>query len=208
VKRHIDHIVYCVPDLKDAIDDLYEKTGVLPVAGGRHMTEGTRNALLNLGDGCYLEILAIDVENLRVEAPRWMGIDLITGPRICRWALKTDNAKEDAEILRQYNSQMGEIRPGSRKKSDGTILEWDLVMPLSDPEVELVPFLTDWSRSDAHPTDSLPEACKLIRLEFRHPNPSSVAEILSYFKDDIDLNKGIDESIHIFIDTPKGIVKL
>jgi hypothetical protein len=56
------------------------KLGVKPVIGGRHLLHGTKNALINLGNQCYLEILAKDEENPTFKGTRWMGIDLITQP--------------------------------------------------------------------------------------------------------------------------------
>jgi len=56
----IDHIVLAVPNLEEGILWLEKKLGVRPAYGGQHLTEGTHNALLNLGNNCYLELLAID----------------------------------------------------------------------------------------------------------------------------------------------------
>ena len=36
----LDHLVYVVPDLHAAIDDLEKKTGVRPVIGGKHVALG------------------------------------------------------------------------------------------------------------------------------------------------------------------------
>ena len=60
-KITLDHIVYCVPDLHVAMDEIEELTGVRPVIGGKHVTLGTHNAFLSLGDdGSYLELFAPD----------------------------------------------------------------------------------------------------------------------------------------------------
>ena len=91
IGRKIDHIVYAVPDLSAACDELEELLGVRPIFGGYHDSQGTKNALLNLGNQCYLELLAVDEANTKIEAPRWMGVDLIQHPRITRWAIKSDN---------------------------------------------------------------------------------------------------------------------
>jgi len=84
MKRTIDHIVYCVPDFEKALQFFKEEIGVDPFIGGRHLTKGTKNAILNLGNSAYLEILAIDTQNTNVMENHWMGIDLISSPRITR----------------------------------------------------------------------------------------------------------------------------
>ena len=70
IGREIDHIVYCVPDLENGIDYIEELLGIRPVFGGRHLSNGTKNALLNLGDNCYLEILAVDDESIVLDSFR------------------------------------------------------------------------------------------------------------------------------------------
>ena len=58
--RSIDHIVYCVQDLDAAMDWFEDQTGVRPEFGGYHTTQGTKNALVGLGEDRYLEFLAVD----------------------------------------------------------------------------------------------------------------------------------------------------
>lgn len=162
--REIDHIVYCVPDLEQAINNFHEKTGTKPIIGGRHLKKGTRNALVNLGNKCYLEFLAIDKDS-QVAAPRWMGIDLINEPTITRWSLKSTDLEAEQTILNSYNPSLAAIEEGERITAEGELLKWQMTLPISTPEIELVPFMTDWSQSDMHPTDSIPLECELLELQ-------------------------------------------
>ena len=58
--RKIDHIVYAVQDLSATMVQFEEKSGIKPIFGGFHKSFGTKNALVALGNGCYLELLAAD----------------------------------------------------------------------------------------------------------------------------------------------------
>ena len=145
MKRQIDHIVYCVSDLKAAVDYFESLLGIRPIIGGSHQSKGTKNALLNLGNQSYLEILSIDEENVNFTGNRWMGIDLIDGPKITRWSIKSKNLEEDSRILNDYSSALSHISKGSRMTRKGDLLSWKMILPASSPEVEIMPFMTDWS---------------------------------------------------------------
>lgn len=62
--RKIDHLVYCVPDLEAAIQHFLKVYDISFTYGGQHLTQGTHNAILNIGNGAYLELLAIDSRRL------------------------------------------------------------------------------------------------------------------------------------------------
>jgi hypothetical protein len=206
--RKIDHIVYCTDDLEAEVKRLEEKLGCPFSPGGRHLNEGTKNKLLNLGNGCYFELLAVDKDNTEIQSPRWMGIDVLTKSHVTRWALKTSDPHSDSKIVKKYNPEMGQIKGGQRITSEGKKLEWDLVMPLSKPEVEIIPFMTDWSKSDVHPTESLPEYCSLLGLELFHPNPQDLQPYLDLLVHGVFISKGAKAKIQVKIQSPNGIVIL
>jgi len=185
--RIIDHIVYAVPDFDKAIEDLEEKLGVRPVTGGKHLLHGTKNALVNLGNTCYLEILAPDSENKEFKGERWMGVDLITESKFTRWAIKSIQIEKESEILRKYEQNRGQISGGERKTPEGESLSWKMTLPFSRPEVDIIPFITDWSSSAFHPTEKLNVCCQLYGLELFHPDSEHVQLVLNQLNVDIEV---------------------
>ncbi|MCR9290191.1 MAG: VOC family protein [Bacteroidetes bacterium] len=207
-QRIVDHLVYAVPDLQTAMDDLEKLLGIRPNFGGYHTAKGTKNAVLNLGNGCYLEILAVDEENKEISSPRWMGVDLIDKPRMTRWCLKSNDLEKDSQTLKKYNPEMGEISGGQRKMSDGNLLAWSMIMPLAAPEVDLIPFMVDWRKSAIHPTEWMEDVCRLVALDFSHPHPEIINPILSEFSPNLIISKGKTARITAHINSPNGVVEL
>ncbi len=208
MKRITDHIVYAVPDLEATMDWFEKETGVRPVFGGYHKTQGTKNAIVNLGNECYLEILAIDEGNTAIGTPRWMGIDMIESPQITRWSLKSDNLRQDSKILKKYHAEMGNIQGGQRQTSTGNTLTWEMILPLATPAVELAPFMTDWQHSATHPTHNMIQKCQLIALSCTHPNPSAIQDIFKELGIDMTIAKGEKAVINAKIKHPNGVIDI
>lgn len=206
--RTIDHLVYAVFDLDHAIADFTQQLGVAPVFGGRHEGRGTKNALLNLGKGCYLELIAIDEWNTSIAPPRWMGLDVLKKPQITRWCLKSDDLAEDQAILQAYDPKMGEPWNGQRQTASGELLAWEMLLPLPEPEVELVPFMVDWGASAFHPTERLEEKCLWHEITFFHPEPQPIEKVLRELDIDLPVKKADKATIKLGIESPLGRLTL
>lgn len=206
-KTSIDHLVYVVKDLHEGIEILEQKLGVAPVYGGRHETFGTHNALVGLGQNCYLEILAPDPANTSVEKPRWMGVDLTSEPVLARWAIVSGNIKKHASLLEKVNPEMGQIKPGMRKRADGSILKWQLSVPLPTPVIEIIPFIIDWQGS-VHPAENLDNVCSVHSFELEHPNPDHCQFLFKDLSIDLEIQKGNSPLIRARLQTPNGIVEI
>lgn len=204
----LDHLVYAVPDLHAALDWFEAHAGLRPAIGGRHLKQGTHNAVVNLGQGAYLEIVAIDPDNTSVAPPRWMGVDHISGPTLVRWSLKSSNLETHSPILQSINPGLGTVHTGQRQLTTGELLRWQMTLPLPDPAVDLIPFYLDWSTSDFHPTDRMEAAFSVARIELEHPTPSPIEAHL--------LSLGIEKTVVqaekpgfvVHLKTPKGEIVL
>jgi len=180
---------------------------VRPIFGGYHKSQGTKNAVLNLDNGMYLELLAADNTNTEISPPRWMGIDVLKKPQITRWALKSHILEQDRTILKTYQNDMGEIKGGSRITSKGALLKWEMIMPLPDLEVELLPFMVDWGQSETHPHNELPDMnCQLIELYATHSTPKIYDAILQQLNFDFRIENKKKTSIKALIKCPKGLI--
>lgn len=166
----LDHIVVAAENLEQGLEYVQTTLAVeLPPAGGKHPLMGTHNRLLNLGNGAYLEIIAIDPEVFAPGRPRWFDLDRFTGaPRLLTWVARTD-------ALGRYQSlELGTVSKASRGD-----LEWLIAIP-EDGSLHLggtVPYLIQWGQQ--HPTDTLlGVGCYLTELVVLHPQPERVRGVL------------------------------
>eukprot|EP00927_Polykrikos_kofoidii_P022720 TRINITY_DN21131_c0_g1_i1.p1 TRINITY_DN21131_c0_g1~~TRINITY_DN21131_c0_g1_i1.p1 ORF type:complete len:227 (+),score=25.51 TRINITY_DN21131_c0_g1_i1:68-748(+) len=190
----LDHLVFVVDSLDEAINDFEDLTGVRPAVGGRHEKFGTHNALVRLGNGSYLEFLARDPEAAaEVADTPWLGVDG-PKPRLSTWCCDVgcDDGVLDGLVahLRECDTPdlfSTEISAMSRTKPDGSILSWRLaadrhLVPTAElPMSGLVPFLIDWGAArDVRPGLNAPEGCELVALRVYHPRPNEVIDALEH----------------------------
>jgi hypothetical protein len=202
----IDHIVYATADLEGAVADLTTRLGVAPAAGGRHVGMGTRNHLVALGGGAYLELIGPDPTQ-QVPAGQGLpfGIDALTGPRLVGFAVKAPGIDEVASRARAAGYDPGAVREMQRATPEGGLLQWKLT--LGGSHDGLVPFLIDWLDSP-HPSTSAPGGCTLRALRGIHPEPAAVRAAWAALGFDMDLAGGAAAELVASIDTPNGALEL
>lgn len=93
----IDHILYASSDLERGMDEIERLLGVRPVTGGRHPQYGTHDALLSLGAGVYLEVIARDPNLPALERGALLDISASEYSRLVTWALRVGNVREAAD---------------------------------------------------------------------------------------------------------------
>lgn len=205
--EYIDHIVYAVHDLHKAIIYFENETGIKVQEGGRHINHGTHNALIKIGERSYLEFIAKDPMLSSPVAGTWMGLDHLQKDKITRWSLASRNIDADAQIINQYNNRLGLIKEGSRKKSDGTMLYWQMSNVLPDPEIDVIPFLLDWKDSE-HPTTGIPLECKIIDFRIFSPNQQKTKTLFQNLAFKNEVGKRSALGLELVLETPKGIFEL
>ena len=204
----IDHIVFATPDIDGTVDELAKRLGVLATAGGRHPGIGTRNALLGLGGGAYLEIIGVDREaDARPDGARPFGLDHIGEPRLATWAAGATGIEECAARAREAGYDPGPVQPMSRRRPDGVELQWRLTPPSAEA-VDLVPFRIDWGDGVAHPSTTSAGGCRLVRFSGEHPEPEAVVAALTALGVELDVKPAATPALLAVIEGPAGAVEL
>ena len=163
----IDHVILGINDLERGMREFESRTGVSPRRGGEHPGRGTQNALVALGGGRYLEILA-PAATQRPHAAREGSVSHAE-LTLVGWASHTPAI---AGVVQQLHSAGFEVQgplPGSRRALDGSLLAWQSA---SVDQLGSTPFLIEWSKDTPHPSTTSPSGCTLPSMEVSPPTPA------------------------------------
>ncbi|BEV13944.1 VOC family protein [Herbaspirillum sp. DW155] len=201
-----DHLVITAATLEAGMAWVEQSLGVsmAPRIGGQHARLGTHNALLSLGEGFYLEVIAIDPEAAIPARPRWFGMDQLTAsaaPRLAHWVARTSDI---AAAVAASPIAPGRIEPMSR----GT-LDW-LITIAPDGALAcegVMPSLIQWL-SQPHPASALPErGCRLQQLILTHPDMHKLRaawQAIGLNDERIVLLEGKEAHLRAVVSTPQG----
>lgn len=199
----IDHLVYAAPDLAAAVDDLEWVLGVAAAAGGRHPDLGTHNALLGLGAGRYLEVIAPDPSLPDPAFGRPFGLDGLEAARLAGWALRTTGIDDAVARARAAGFDPGDPVDARRRAPTGGTLEWRLTLNALGGGP--VPFLIDWGDTP-HPSRDAPAGLTLVSLRIEDPDPASVTAALRALGAgaEADVSEGPTPALVATVDGPRG----
>ncbi|HVT40435.1 MAG TPA: VOC family protein [Gemmatimonadaceae bacterium] len=203
----VDHLVFAVPDLDRGMGEMETLLGVRATPGGVHPGRGTRNALIRLGPGTYLEIVAPDPDQPEPPEPRWFGVDTGREARLATWAAKSTDLERLHGEAAAADVGIGETRAGSRRRTDGVMLSWRFTDPGTVAADGIVPFFIDWGRSP-HPAQTLSQGAALAALRAEHPDAPRVTGMLRSIGLDLSVTKGAHATLVAVIDGRRGRVEL
>jgi hypothetical protein len=203
----VDHLVYAAADLDRGIEEIECLIGISPTLGGRHPGRGTRNALVALGADAYLEIVAPDPDQPRPTTGRWLGVDTATTARLTAWAAKGTHLDELRNRALDKHVPLGEVRTGSRQRSDGVMLSWRLTDPESLVAGGVIPFFIDWGESP-HPSRSAAQGASLVDFHVEHPDVAGVQRMMRALDLDVTVTRAESAALVAIIESRRGRVEL
>lgn len=214
LETRLDHLVIVTAVLEEGIDFCERMFGTRLLKGGEHVRVGTHNCLLKLGEGTYLEVIAINPAANAVDCRRWFGMDCpeqrmraAAGPYLATFVARTNDISHAVEMF----PQLGPVRDMQRG-----VLEWKITIPDDGALVEggAVPTVIQWP-DGIHPTQNMPESdCHLAQLDVFHPEPDRLRSIWARIglheseKLTVHLANGDSPYLVASLVTPRGIVEL
>jgi hypothetical protein len=203
----LDHLVYAVPDLVRAVDEIECQVGVRPASGGTHAGGLTQNALLSLGAASYLEVIARVPGSEAPSGALPFGLATLREPRLVTWAVAVDDLEQRLEAARAAGYDPGAMIAGGRDLPDGSHLGWQLVVRQEPARDGIVPFLIRWL-SEPHPSATAPKGCRFVSLQAEHPEPDTVTPMLQALGVKLRVSQGDSSRLIATLETPNGTVEL
>ena len=213
-RTRLDHVVVAARSLDEGADFVESRLGVRVPPGGRHEMMGTHNRVMALGDGVYLEIIAVNPAMTPPAQPRWFGLDdpsvirsLADAPRLLTWAVNTESLET---LLASSRIAVGEILEAWRDD-----LRWMVALP-DDGRLfagGFFPLCIQW-QMEFHPASRMPDlGCRFMSLILYHPYPGWLQGLLAAIgADTAVVIKGVSDSAEARlvarISTPGGEVEL
>jgi hypothetical protein len=211
----IDHFLWATPDLEAGVRRFQDLSGVAPVKGGSHMGQGTRNYLVSLGPGCYLEIIGPDLEQT-LEANLGATLLKLAEPLILTYALRTPDidATYANVACRGFSANTWAGKPADgplcmrRTAACGLAVEWRLLMLGSHAFGMFLPFFIEWL-TDSHPSATSPGGCAVSKFWITHPGAAALMEGNAAIGwTDVHVVQDRTPRLHLRLETPRGIVQL
>jgi len=201
----LDHILLGCPDLDTGIAFLQQRTGVKAVFGGVHPGRGTQNALLSLGERQYLEIIAPDPQQADTANSLALALRALREARLVGWAAHPGELRAFAKKLREEGFAFEGPTPGSRKRPDGRLLEWQ-TLHLQDDRSGLLPFFIAWH--SPHPASNAPKGVQLTRFELASPTRETLKKIATRLSLDVAVVQSEKPQIRAALAGPAGKLDL
>lgn len=205
-RTSVDHLMWGTADLAEGMAEIRRLFDADPVPGGAHPGLGTRNALLGLADGRYLEIIAPD-PGQRQSGGFAAALTDLAYPALITWAL---SSRDLPGVARQLIAAGVETRgpvPTRRTTPDGTELAWELLFPRGHDFGALMPFFIDWGEG-AHPADDLRPAGTLEAITVESPHAAALRRLLGNVGVPLVVREAAEPALHATIVTAHGDVVL
>ena len=208
----LDHLSYActTSEIADVIQRIGGDLGATFVDGGRHPQFGTRNFILPLANGCYIEVVSALDHPAAEKAPFGRAVARVAsdGGGWFSWVVSVDDISPVEQRLGR------EARQGHRIRPDGVDLCWKQLGVLNVMEDPELPFFVEWSCPNTEHPSSGGSSVAIERIEMAG-DPGAVSSWLGTGVanplDDIDVDwveAEDDGLVAVWFTTPHGSVRI
>lgn len=199
----LDHIMYATLDLASTIAEIERDWGVQLTVGGGHEDLGSMNALADLGNGAYLEVLGPDPN--RPVREDWRAFMAPLHHKLGFWAIGVEGIHAAVERARAAGYDPGPIEHEERRRPDGLLLGWEFCW--RDDAAPVIPFMIDWG-STPHPSADSVKGLRIVSLRAEDPDPVEARRKIAAMGTEMEVSTGPAPRLVAEIETPRGRVTL
>ncbi len=210
---YLDHIIWACADLERGSRRFEAMTGVRPRYGGVHASGLTHNALVGLGDRCYLEILApVGPAGPGDDAWSRLAHDMHE-PQVLTYCLRSARPlSELAPIFQAHGWKNAVVASNGRTTPEGVRLRWQWLAPAAVQYGFAFPFFIDWLDSP-HPAETLalaqPQSGIFLQsFAVGHPEAAELRRSLKEIGATVDTYTADGVRFRLQLLTPRGAVSL
>jgi hypothetical protein len=208
----LDHLSYActTAEIADVIQRIGGDLGATFIDGGRHPSFGTRNFILPLANGCYVEVVSALDHPAAEKAPfgRAVAQAAADGGGWFSWVVAVDDISPVEERLGRA------ARAGHRIRPDGVELRWKQLGVLNVMEDPQLPFFVEWSCTGTEHPSSGGSAVSIARIEM-NGDADAIGDWLSTgMENPLDgiavewVESDAPGLVGVWFDTPHGSVRI
>lgn len=208
----LDHISYACSnnELADVVQRIGGDLGSTFYDGGRHPSFGTRNFILPLADGSYIEVVSALDHPAALKAPFGRAVQQSAedGGGWMSWVVATgDLSTIESRLSRK-------AAPGHRVRPDGLDLHWRQIGVLDTLDHPQSPYFVQWeSPATEHPSmGGSGNGISVHRIDISCPSHdlgpladqlAPVADLVNWVPDSEEIQRGV---VCVWFDTPHGLI--
>ena len=208
----LDHLTIIAPTLFEGVAHVRECLSLDVPFGTRHEYMGTHNHRLQLGDGVYLEIIALDPEGIAPGRARWFGLDdqetvrldWAAGRRLRGWVA---SAPANDIAVSTRHAIFGETVP---LPPADPVFDFFIPADGSLPLDGAAPSIID-RRGKSPSTEAIPDlGARLKSFTLEHPDPAAIETLyrdLSIDRPPV-IVEGSSVRYRALVETPVGLKEL
>lgn len=202
----LDHLMWEELRLSEGERRFAALTGVTPAFGGNHPDMGTHNSLLSLGQGKYLEIIALDPAHLKAANLSEETLSNFT-PGLFAFGVRTYDLARVGQLVSAGGLKVSDVHSISRQSPDGRMLRWQTVVVEGHDFGAFIPFFT-LCGDMVHPSETAPKGCDLLEFSVGHPQHRQLSELYAALKINVPVLESEQPQLRAVLSTPKGKVVL
>ena len=178
----IDHILLLVSDLEAYQTQFQEVTQVAPTYGGVHPSARASNALIDMGNGTYLELIGPALDG--TEGPLTLTLRKLEEPRLSWFAMRSEDLQQDVERLESAGFEHSGIQEIEFESEIRNKIRYSAVVAINHDWGDQMPFFINWGDTP-HPTTTSNGGLTLTSFTVYHPDAESLAQV--YDQLDVDV---------------------